>query len=78
MISEETIRECETKALQALASVVYDLAGDGPEGETPEGRIERFNAAGRFLYEMLLTMAQHRAALMTVKEQAEADMSVKQ
>lgn len=78
MISEETIRECETKALQALASVVYDLAGSGPENETPEQRIERFNLAGRFLYDMLLTMAQHRAALMTVTEQAEADMSVKQ
>ena len=78
MITEETIRECETKALQALASVIYDLAGPGPEGESTEARIERFNLAGRFLYDMLLGMAQHRAALLTVVEQAEADMSVKQ
>lgn len=78
MITEETIRECETKALQALASVVYDLAGDAPEGESAEGRVERFNAAGRFLYQALLAMAQQRAVLLTVAEQAEADLSSKQ
>ena len=78
MITEETIRECETKALQALASVVYDLAGPAPEGETSEQRIERFNLAGRFLYDMILQMAQSRAALMVIADQAEAEVSLKQ
>ena len=78
MISEEVIRECETKALQALASVVYDLAGPAPEGETSEQRIERFNLAGRFLYDMLLQMAQSRAALMVMAVQVEADGASKQ
>ena len=78
MITEETIRECETKALQALASVVYDLAGPAPEGETSEQRIERFNLAGRFLYDMLLQMAQSRAALMVIADQAEAEGASKQ
>lgn len=78
MITEETILECETKALQALASVVYDLAGPAPEGETSEQRIERFNLAGRFLYDMLSQMAATRAALMVAADQAEATVSVKQ
>lgn len=78
MITEETIRECEIKALQALASVVYDLAGSPVEGETSEERTERFNLAGRFLYDMLLSMAQSRAALMVAADQAEATLSVKQ
>lgn len=78
MITEETIRECENKALQALASVVYDLAGPAVEGETSEQRVERFNLAGRFLYDMLLQMAQSRAALMVAADQAEAIVSVKQ
>jgi hypothetical protein len=78
VITEETIRECETKALQALASVVYDLAGPAPEGETSEQRIERFNLAGRFLYDMILQMAQSRAALMVIADQAEAEVSSKQ
>lgn len=78
MITEETIRECEVKALQALASVVYDLAGSPVEGETNEERIERFNLAGRFLYDMLLSMAQSRAALMVAADQAEATLSSKQ
>jgi hypothetical protein len=78
MITEDVIRECETKALQALASVVYDLAGPAPEGETSEQRIERFNLAGRFLYDMLLQMAQSRAALMVMADQAEAEVSLKQ
>ena len=78
MITEDVIRECETKALQALASVVYDLAGPAPEGETSEQRIERFNLAGRFLYDMLLQMAQSRAALMVIADQAEAEVSSKQ
>jgi hypothetical protein len=78
MITEETIRECETKALQALASVVYDLAGSPVEGETSEERTERFNLAGRFLYDMLLSMAHSRAALMVAADQAEATLSVKQ
>jgi hypothetical protein len=78
MITEDVIRECETKALQALASVVYDLAGPSPEGETSEQRIERFNLAGRFLYDMLLQMAQSRAALMVMADQAEAEVSLKQ
>ena len=78
MITEEVIRECEVKALQALASVVYDLAGSPVEGETSEERTERFNLAGRFLYDMLLSMAQSRAALMVAADQAEATLSVKQ
>jgi hypothetical protein len=78
MITEETIRECEVKALQALASVVYDLAGSPVEGETSEERVERFNLAGRFLYDMLLQMAQSRAALMVAADQAEATLSSKQ
>ena len=78
MITEEVIRECETKALQALASVVYDLAGSPVEGETSEERTERFNLAGRFVYDMLLSMAQSRAALMVAADQAEATLSVKQ
>ena len=78
MITEETIRECETKALQALASVVYDLAGPAVEGETSDQRVERFNLAGRFLYDMLLSMAQSRAALMMAADQAEATLSSKQ
>ena len=78
MITEEVIRECEVKALQALASVVYDLAGSPIEGETSEERTERFNLAGRFLYDMLLSMAQSRAALMVAADQAEATLSVKQ
>jgi hypothetical protein len=78
MITEETIRECETKALQALASVLYDLAGPAVEGETTEQRVERFNLAGRFLYDMLLSMAHSRAALMVAADQAEATLSVKQ
>jgi hypothetical protein len=78
VITEETILECETKALQALASVVYDLAGPPIEGETNEERIERFNMAGRFLYDMLSQMAATRAALMVAADQAEATVSVKQ
>jgi hypothetical protein len=78
MITEETIRECETKALQALASVVYDLAGPAPEGETSEQRTDRLNLAGRFLYDMILQMAQSRAALMVMVDQAEAEVSSKQ
>ena len=78
MITEETIRECETKALQALASVIHDLAGSPVEGETNEERVERFNLAGRFLYDMLLSMAQSRAALMVAADQAEATLSSKQ
>ena len=78
MITEETIRECEVKALQALASVVYDLAGPPVEGETSDERVERFNLAGRFLYDMLLHMAQSRAALMVAADQAEATLSSKQ
>jgi hypothetical protein len=58
--------------------VVYDLAGPAPEGETSEQRIERFNLAGRFLYDMILQMAQSRAALMVIADQAEAEVSSKQ
>ena len=78
MITEEVIRECEVKALQALASVVFDLAGAPVEGETSEERSNRLNLAGRFLYDMLLSMAQSRAALMVAADQAEATLSVKQ
>ena len=78
MITEETIRECETKALQALASVVYDLAGPAVEGETSEERVERFNMAGRFLYDLILELAQSKAALMLMQSAAEADGASKQ
>lgn len=78
MVSEEVIRECETKALQALASVVYDLAGPAPDGESLENRAYRYNEAGRFLYEMLLGIAQSRAALLATTAAVEAEQAVKQ
>lgn len=78
MVSEEVIRECETKALQALASVVYDLAGPARDGESVEDRTYRYNEAGRFLYEMLLGIAQSRAALLATTAAAEAEGQVKQ
>jgi hypothetical protein len=78
MITEEVIRECETKALQALASVVYDLAGPAPDGESLEDRTSRYNEAGRFLYEMLLGIAQTRAALMATTAAVEAEKAMKQ
>ena len=78
MITEEVIRECETKALQALASVVYDLAGPAPDGESLEDRTSRYNEAGRFLYEMLLGIAQSRAALLATTAAVEAEQAVKQ
>lgn len=78
MITEEVIRECETKALQAIASVVFDLAGPAVDGESVEERSARYNEAGRFLYEMFLGIAQTRAALMATTAEAEAKGAVKQ
>lgn len=78
MVSEEVIRECETKAVQALASVVFDIAGPAPDGESVEDRTYRYNEAGRFLYEMLLGIAQSRAALLATTAAAEAKDAVKQ
>jgi hypothetical protein len=78
MISEQEIETSERKALQAMASVVYDIAGSAPEGESEEAREERFNAAGRFLYDLILELAQSKAALMLMQSAAEADGASKQ
>lgn len=79
MVTKEDIAACELKALQALASVVYDLAGPTPVGEEPEAREERLRAAGRFLYDCLMGLARSRAAAMlTAVAEVEAAGAAKQ
>ena len=78
MITSETIALCEDKAVQAIASVIHDIAGPDVEGETPEQRVDRYNAAGRFLYDLLVSLAQVRASMITLTEQAAAATETKQ
>ena len=68
---------CREKAVMLIASVINQIAGVAPEGETPDQRDHRFNSAARFLFDTIMG-AVHARARDIVMAEAEASTTVRQ